>query len=371
MQTHRQVLQTWDRQLRALLPAVRRTQLTVLAAFSLGVLWSGSLTLLTVAASLPWPVMDLSRERRLRRWLANPRVTVATLWPPVRQALLAHRAGQELLLVFDPTPLGAYATILVLGLVVHKRILPLAWQVVPQQQAWDEPQAVYLQRLTQQVAQALPAGCTVTLLVDQGLTSAEVFDLCRQRGWHLVGRLSADPQQGPKVRLPDGRELASVWELVTGPGQRWFGVVTLFQRAGWRQLYLSIVWQPGYERPWLLLSDRPAGAARVREYRRRAHCEATFEDSKKRGWDLERTKVRDRARLDRLLLVLILALWWAHALGQRAIRQGLRRRFDRSDRRDLGVMRLGRRWLTELLRQDQVPPLLFRQPALGRFRGLY
>lgn len=371
MQTHRQLLQTWDRQLRTLLPAVRVTQLAPLAAFSLGVLWSSSLTLLSVAASLPFPVTDSSIERRLRRWLANPRVTVAQLWPPLLQALLAQRAGQELLLVFDPTPLGAHATILVLGLVVHKRMLPLAWQVVPQQEPWDERQRVYLQRLTAQVAQALPPDCTVTLVVDQGLSGAEFFDLCQQRGWHALGRLSADPQQGPTVRLPDGRELASVWDLVTGPGQRWFGSVALFQRVGWRHLQLSIVWQSGYERPWLLLSDRPAGGARTREYRRRAHCEATFADSKKRGWDLERTKVRDRARLDRLLLVLVLALWWAHALGQRVIRQGLRRRFDRADRRDLGVMRLGRRWLADLLAQDRMPPLLFRQPTPERFRGLY
>lgn len=221
------------------------------------------------------------------------------------------------------------------------------------------------------MAQALSADCTVTPLVDQGLTSAELFDRCRQRGWHAVFRLSADPKQGPKVRLPDGWELASVWELVAGPGQRWFGSVTLFQRAGWRHLSLSIVWQQGYKHPWLLLSDRPAGGARVREYRRRAQCEATYQDSKTRGWELERTKIRDRARLDRLLLVLALALWWAHALGLRVIRQGLRRQFDRSDRRDLGVLRLGRRWLAALLMQDHVPPLLFRQRSLGRYHGLY
>lgn len=36
--------------------------------------------------------------------------------------------------------------------------------------------------------------------------------------------------------------------------------------------------------------------------------EATFADGKRRGWDLERTHVRDQARLDVLLLVWHLAL---------------------------------------------------------------
>jgi hypothetical protein len=38
--------------------------------------------------------------------------------------------------------------------------------------------------------------------------------------------------------------------------------------------------------------------------------ESTFQDLKRHGWDLEGTVIADRARLDRLLLVLFLALWW-------------------------------------------------------------
>jgi hypothetical protein len=38
--------------------------------------------------------------------------------------------------------------------------------------------------------------------------------------------------------------------------------------------------------------------------------ESTFHDLKRRGWDLEGTVMADRARLDRLLLVVFLGLWW-------------------------------------------------------------
>ena len=55
----------------------------------------------------------------------------------------------------------------------------------------------------------------------------------------------------------------------------------------------------------------------------------------------KRSKVVAPERLDRLLLVLHLALWWAFGLGLQAIRNGTRRRFDRRDRRDLSVVRLG------------------------------
>jgi hypothetical protein len=41
----------------------------------------------------------------VRRWLKNSNVIVGELWRAIAPALLASRAGQELVLVFDPTPL--------------------------------------------------------------------------------------------------------------------------------------------------------------------------------------------------------------------------------------------------------------------------
>lgn len=364
MSTRRQLLQQWDHQLRALLPGVRATRVATLALFSLGLLWAGSVTLLRVAATLPVAATDLSRVRRLRRWLANSAVAVGTLWPPLLTALLAGHAGQELCLVFDPTPLADRVTILVLGLVVHKRILPVAWHPMPQQTRWPAHQATILRRLTRQLARCLPADCTVTLLADRGLTGAELIDCCQARGWHFVFRVSASAGSSPTVRLTDGTT-CPLWSLVTGPGQRWGGKIDLYQAAGWRTVQLTIHWARGEDTPWLLLSDRPAGPARVREYRRRTHCEATYADTKVRGWNLEHTKLTDRSRLNRLLFALYLALWWAETLGLHVVRRGLRRRFDRTDRRDLSLVRLGRRWLTELLMHEHLPPLLFRDSPTG------
>jgi len=103
----------------------------------------------------------------------------------------------------------------------------------------------------------------------------------------------------------------------------------------------------------------------VREYARRARVEATFGDSKRRGWGLEQTHVRHQDHLDRLLLVWHLALWWLHALGRSVIRRGLRTQYDRVDRRDRSVVRLGWLWLRDLLRHDRCPPGPFRLTPTG------
>lgn len=363
MQTRLQLLHTWTNQLQTLVPTVRVTRVRVLALFSLALCWTTSTALIRLAASLPLPAADLSTERRLRRWLANPGVVVADLWTPLVRSLLTRHHDQEVTLVFDPTNQTDHATVAVLGLVVHRRALPLAWMVLPGQTTWPCSLEAVLDHLCQQVAAVLPADCAVTLIADRAIPAVTLFDCCQPHGWHGVARLSADAKQGPLVRLADGHE-CPVWDLVSGPSSRWQGTVQIFRAAGWRTLELTIVWPRRYAQPWLLLSDRPAGQARVVEYRRRTRIEATFQDCKRRGWNLEASKLDALDRLERLLLVVFLALWWLTLLGLQVIRRGWRARYDRSDRRDLSVVRLGRRWLDDPREQHRTPlvPFHFRTP---------
>jgi hypothetical protein len=114
---------------------------------------------------------------------------------------------------------------------------------------------------------------------------------------------------------------------------------------------VSATWEPQQREPWIVLSDQPAGRHRVREYARRMRVESTFHDRKRRGWDLEGTVMADRARLDRVLLVLLVSLWWLAHLAAACVHHGQRARFDRRDRRDKGIFRLGRLWLLDMLRR--------------------
>jgi len=121
---------------------------------------------------------------------------------------------------------------------------------------------------------------------------------------------------------------------------------------------LSAVWEVGQQEAWFLISDQPAGWRRVSEYRLRTRVESTFQDTKSRGWNLEASWIRDRARLDRLLLGLFLAIWWVSHLSACCIHHGQRSRFDRHDRRDKGIFRLGRLWLLDILRRATNPAAL-------------
>lgn len=99
------------------------------------------------------------------------------------------------------------------------------------------------------------------------------------------------------------------------------------------------------------MSDQPAGRRRVQEYAWRMRVEATFQDSKSRGWNLEASLIADFERLNRLLLALFLAMWWVTHLAAACLHHGQRDQFDRHDRRDKGMFRLGRLWLLDILRR--------------------
>ena len=121
----------------------------------------------------------------------------------------------------------------------------------------------------------------------------------------------------------------------------------------------------------MLFSDRPAGPDRVREYRRRVRAEATYQDEKSRGFDLEASKITALDRLERLLLPVHLALWWGYGLGLWVVRSGQRRRYDRPDRRDLSLLRLGQTACTNALDREHPPPFPFRLTSHGwTFRWL-
>jgi hypothetical protein len=103
-------------------------------------------------------------------------------------------------------------------------------------------------------------------------------------------------------------------------------------------------------------------------------AEATFQDTNGRGWDLEGSRVRALKRLERLLLALALGLWWTAHLAANCVHHGQRRRFDRADRRDKALFRLGRLWATQLLTR-QTPHWLaallpFRSTPTGWYRTL-
>lgn len=370
MSSRIRLLHDWTSQLHAVLPDARITRVRVLALLSLGMVWASTVRLTQVAAAVPLAVRVPSTERRLRRFVDNAAVSQPTLWWPLLPWLLRRWAGQDLTLVFDPTPYRGSFTVLWVGIVVHRRVLPLTWLVVPQQEPWPEKLGPLLAALLAPIAAALPPDCQVTLLGDCGLSGPAFLDTTRDLGWEVVLRVNVSDGQSHRLRLLDAATGAAgpeqgLWAVVGTVPSGWHAPAQIFKGAGWRTGSLTVCQRPGFTERWVLFSSRPGGAARSREYARRVRVEATFADGKTRGWGLEHSRMTDPVHLDRLLLAWHLALWWLHALRRTVIKAGRRPHFDRTDRRDRSVIRLGWLGLHHDLLHDRCPPLLFRPTPDG------
>jgi hypothetical protein len=168
----------WHEQLKELLPGIHGQQKKTLAFFVLGIVLSGSAVMQRVAETLSERGLSEAKmssvERRLARFIGNSRIVVPLIWKLFLAQVLAPFRGQQLYFVLDNTPLRDDLTMVYLGLLVHARVLPVAWAVMPAQTKWDEGHWDIVGRLLDQVSVHLPDTCC-TLLADRGWVNRYTF----------------------------------------------------------------------------------------------------------------------------------------------------------------------------------------------------
>ena len=346
------LLEHWIRQVKELFPNLHSYQQETIAVCVQGIVQSGNAVMQRVAETL-WEQLSsetklVSYERRLQRFVANERIEVETCWNDFLQQVLPFWENKPVKLILDMTPYTQEATIVYVGLLVQSRVLPVAWCVMPQQEKWEQGQWEIVGHLFEQVAPYFTSE-HCTLLADRGLSCLSLITWCKKLGWHYVLRIKNEEWFRRKLRRRY-QEWQQGKQVVKKEGEQWYGEVLLWkehQFVGW----LSACWEPGYEDAWLLLSDRPASHQRVSEYAVRMRVEATFQDQKSRGCFIECSRFTNREHLHRWLFVVYLALWWIAHLGSSCIHHGHRQQVDRKDRRDKGLLRIGRLWLKAILKK--------------------
>jgi hypothetical protein len=288
-----------------------------------------------------------SRERRWQRLVANE-----ALGGPGQLndwARWSLKDGGAITLILDETPQRNHLRAMKLCRQVQGRAIPLLWHCY-RPDAPPKGQVRVVLDLLQRAAQAMPAGVSVTLLADRGLSWPVVQDFCVAQGWHYVLRL----QRQVRVCVPERGELRAD-ALAPRPGARWFGAARVFKKAGWRACNLVACWPAGVEEPWLLISDLPANGQRWRQYRKRMHVEESFRDEKSHGFQWNQSRIRDPEHASRLLLVMALAMALAIRLGLLLIKTGRRHLLERRHRRTYSVFQLGLRYIQCLLNAHAMP----------------
>jgi hypothetical protein len=281
----------------------QRAGLALLVATALDV---RSVNLMELAAALPRTAERLDmRYQWISRLLGNALIDVDAVMAPLAREVLARASAHAhtLVLMIDQSQVNAAHQMVMVSLRVGGRAVPLAWRVRRTEGAigFEEQRAAL-----DAVARLLPEGARPVLMGDRFYGSPALIAWCRAKGWAWRLRLKHNLlvfEQGGESTL--GECFARGEPLLRD-------VRVTEQRV---RTHVAMVHEAGHPEPWIIaLSDTPT-AWRAYDYGLRWGIEALFSDFKTRGFNLEESQIARTDRLDRLVLVLSLALHWAVSTG--------------------------------------------------------
>ena len=244
-------------------------------------------------------------EQWLRRLLKSPMLRCETVMSPFAQTALkqAGENGQSILLGMDQTDLGDRMITVRAG----DRSLPLAWL------AEEGAANIGFARqkvLLNCVLRWIPDGAKVMLLADRFYPALSPFQWLNAQSWHyrlrLKGNLLADLGVG---------EETTTGELARDVTERYLPNVRLFGQ-GEVMTNLGILHEEGHHEPWIIAMDCLPTRAALLDYGSRWAIEPTFSDFKGRGFELEDSQLEHADRLERLILIMALAMHWCVRIGQ-------------------------------------------------------
>jgi DDE family transposase len=316
-------LTSWQQHLANRFPELPAPAVVVLALYSFGMILAKVSGLSTVALflgkHLGWPYdalrkrlsefyKEASAKSGVREGVKRRDLDVTTCFGPLLRWILSLWSGRCLPLALDVTNLGDRFHVLCISVVVRGVGIPIAWKVL--YGGLKDPWNPHWQALLEHLDQAVPPDWTVIVLSDRGLESAELFRFIARLNWHPLMRV----KKGGKFRPTGWGRCYRLGELVRKVGDS----LSVEGRAyAGEQMACTLLacWKAGYDEPWLLLTNLPPEAGHAVWYAFRAWIEQGFKVIKGGGWDWQKTRMEDPARVERLWLVLAVATLWVVAVG--------------------------------------------------------
>lgn len=292
---------------------LRLSQAKTLADLVEAAVHVGRGTLSALGRSLPGPAAAKHRIKRAWRFCANDRVHVSEVMPRVLRRL-ARRRTKPLLVALDWTDIRSFHTLMAAA-VMKGRAVPLLWASYTDGQLTRSRNA-FEESLLRLLVTMLPGGVRVILLADRGFGRTELARTCHDLKLRYLIRIKPDVRVAhPSYtgRLDEYPIKRGMWRVLAGAEYRSDKAVSL---------NVVIRWKRGLparrDEPWFLMTDLTGNAVRLTDlYGRRMAVEELFRDGKdgRYGLGLGQTQVTTTARLDRLILILALAIILLTGLG--------------------------------------------------------
>jgi len=280
-----------------------------------------------------------STQRRFQRWVKNDRINVSELYAPLIQGALLEWGDHTLYLALDTSRLFEEYCLIRISVVFRGRAVPVVWNVIEHKSntvAFD----VY-KGLLDAAARLLPMGARVVLLVDRGFADTDLMKRAKELGWHYRIRIKSNFQVFYKGQWFSVEALA----LPLQPGEVMFLNDVYLTGQEYGPVHLALGCSPDGKEKWYVVSDEPASYETFKEYGLRFDIEENFLDDKSNGFQLEDSKIRSAAELERLCMVLAVATLYLVSQGVEVVRKDKRRSVDPHWFRGSSYLKIGWNWV--------------------------
>ena len=308
------------RTLRQTMPHLSEAQSKGLALWTFGTITAQSGCQNAVIAALNFTGGFSAVRQRLREWLydgadrSTPspnQIDVRACFAPLMSWVLSMWKSSDLALAIDPTMLSDRLCALVVSVVYRGCAIPVAWTVLPANEKgkWIDP----ICELLDLISVAIPDGMRVIVMADRGLRSPDLWKKIQDLGWHPYMRQSINT-----TFCLDGGMRMPARKLVSAPGNSFIGSGTAFSAESKRiKGTIIVTWVEGQDNPWIILTDLKPEEAGASWYEMRFWIETGFKALKSVGWQWQKTRRTDPARVERHWLVLSVATLLTLATGSR------------------------------------------------------
>lgn len=283
-----------------------KARIKFVARFLLALFSQRTVNLARLATAFSGSASEAANYKRLQRFLHQFEVPYAELAHFVIKRL---GVAGPYTLALDRTnwKIGALdINILLLSLVWRDIAFPLVWFVLPHAGNSDTRERITLLEIFIDLFGVPNLQC---LLGDREFVGKEWFAFLQTKRLPFLMRLKKD------TLVKNGRgQFVPAWRLFTTTRINQVRVVPEARRMWGLELYLSGCRLKHGE--WLILVSAQYRDDPAPEYQKRWGIETLFGAFKTRGFNLEDTRLRDEARLSRLLALLALAFTWAFLVGQ-------------------------------------------------------
>jgi hypothetical protein len=339
MKVYTKVLKMLKKQM----PTLRQQFVVTLAMMISGIVTGKKAQLSVMSAQIPTRAKTKSTERRMRRFVNNKKIDKDVLYMPFAEIILQQLAQHTLYIAIDGSTVGRGCMMIMVGVVYHQRLLPLAW--LTYQGKKGHTTAIRHIELLELLRPLIPTNGKVVLLGDAEYDTVEMLNWVRnETNWCFVMR------SAPQILLTRAEETIKIRDLSPTQGSITARADCYFTAELFGPIMIIAWWGKKYKKPIYLITNHTEAKEACDYYKKRFKIETMFSDKKSRGFQIHKSHLSAPERVARLLLASCIAYLWMIYLGV-SVKWDEKKRclIDRTDRVDKSLFRLGIDWLNYAL----------------------